>query len=93
MYWAMIGPGLLALLLLLMAMQKKTWVGSIDIAFTVLLFFLVIARWIDFLYADPTLTTGEVATASQIRNHSLFAVIIGLACWITATLLGIYVLG
>jgi len=92
MYWAMIGPGLLALLLLLMAMQKKTWLAGIDIAFAVLLLFLVIARWIDFLYADPTLTTGEVATAPQIRNHSLFSVIIGVACWITATLLGIYVL-
>ena len=89
----MIGPGLLALLLLLMAMRKKTWLGGIDIAFAVLLLLLIVARWIDFLYADRTLTTGEIATASQIRNHSLFAVIIGLTCWITATVLGVYVLG
>jgi hypothetical protein len=76
-----------------MGMQKKTWFGGIDIGFAVLLLLVVVTRWIDFLYADPTLTTGEIATASQIRNHSLFAVIIGLSCWITATLLGIYILG
>jgi hypothetical protein len=87
----MIGPGLLLLLLLLMGMQKKAWLEGIDIAFAVFLLLVIIARWIDFLFADPTLTTGEVATASQIRKHSLFAVIIGLASWITATLLGIYV--
>jgi hypothetical protein len=93
MYWIMIGPGLLVLLLLLMAMQKETWLEGIDFAFAVFLLLVIISRWVDFLYADPTLTTGEVATSSQIRNHSLFAVIIGLGSWITATLLGLYVLG
>src|SRR5688572_31506180 len=78
MYWAMIGPGLLALFLLLMAMQKDTWLGGINIAFAVFLLLVIVARWIDFLYADPTLTTGEVATVSQIRNHSLFTAILGL---------------
>ena len=92
LFWAMIGPGLLALLLLLTAMQKKVWVAGIDAVFVAVLFLLVLTRWIDFLYADPTLTTGEIATVSQIRNHSFFAVILGLVAWLTATALGIYVL-
>ena len=89
----MIGPGLLALLLLLIAMQKNAWVAGIDAVFVVVLLLAIVTRWIDFLYADQTLTTGEIATVSQIRNYSILAVILGLVAWLTATALGIYVLG
>lgn len=92
MFWVMVGPGFLALLLLLMGMQKKVWFAGIDGAFLGTLCLLILARWIDFCYADPTLTTGEVATVPQIRNYSIGVVVFGLVSWLTATLLGIYVL-
>ena len=89
----MIGPGLLALLLLLIAMQKKLWFEGIDGVFVGILFLLIVARWIDFRFADPTLTTGEVATVGQIRTYSIGTVVFGLVAWLTASALGIYVLG
>ena len=88
----MIGPGLLALMLLMMGMQKKVWFAAIDGVFVGVLCLLILARWIDFRYADPTLTSGEIATATQIRNYSMGAVVIGVVSWLAATLLGIYVL-
>ena len=91
MFWVMVGPGLLGLLLLLMGMQKKVWLAGIDGVFVGTLCLLIVARWVDFRFADPTLTTGEIATVSQIRNYSLGAVVIGLVSWLTATALGIYV--
>lgn len=93
LFWAMIGPGVLAILLLLMAMQKEAWVEGIDVVFIVVLLLLIVTRWIDFVYADQTLMTGEIATASQIRKHSILAVIFGLVTWVIATALGIYVPG
>ncbi len=89
----MIGPGLLALMLLLMAMQKKVWFTAIDGVFVGILCLLILARWIDFRFADPTLTTGEIATVGQIRNYSIGAIVLGAVLWLTATALGIYVLG
>lgn len=92
MFWVMVGPGLLALMLLLMGMQKKVWLAAIDGIFVCTLCLLIVARWIDFRFADPTLTTGEIATAGQIRNYSIGAVVLGLVAWLTATALGVYVL-
>ncbi len=93
MFWVMVGPGLLALMLLLMGMQKKVWFAAIDGVFVGVLCLMILARWIDFRFADPTLTTGEIATAAQIRNYSIGAVVLGIVSWLIATLLGIYVLG
>lgn len=93
MFWAMIGPGLLSLMLLLMGMQKKVWFAAIDGAFVGVLCLLILARWIDFRFADPTVMTGEIGTVPQIRQYSIGAVVLGLVSWLTASLLGIYVLG
>lgn len=92
-FWMAIGPGILALLTLIIIDQGLGWFTTVDMAYLAVLGVLVVARWIEFQGGDPHTSTGEPATPSDLRRYALYAMIIGLITWIVANFIGIHLLG
>lgn len=85
MFWMMLGPGVLALLLFDVAGQGKGWGATSSIAFLVVLVGVILARSL-----DPRNSFGEPSTRTQFRRYALGALSLGVAAWALANLLGIY---
>jgi hypothetical protein len=85
MFWMMLGPGVLALLLFNIAGQGKGWLATSSIAFLVVLGGVILARSF-----DPRNSFGEPSTTADFRRYAVGALGLGVAAWALANLLGIH---
>lgn len=93
LFWMMLGPMILIVLALNIATIGTSWFTMMDIAFLVVLAFVLAARGIEFLGASPQTATGEPATMDDYRRYALVVLAIGLAIWVVANVVGNHLLG
>jgi hypothetical protein len=53
---------------------------------------LIVVRWLDFRCGSAQTAEGEPATPAHLRRYIIGALAIGLVVWVTANVLGNYVL-
>jgi hypothetical protein len=87
LFWIMIGPAILLLLLLSLA-NRGGWFTVQDAAVFVVLAAVMTARWYEFRNGNPTTGTGDPATPTVLRNYLIGALLVGLGSWVAANLLG-----
>lgn len=92
LFWMLIGPMILTLLALSIASRGESWFTAFDLIFLACLCLLPLARWYEFQAGNPRTSTGEAASGRDLRGYRMFALFIGLAVWVSANVLGIYVL-
>jgi hypothetical protein len=64
------------------------WLTGLDLAFLAVLGGMLLARWLEFRGGDPQTATGEPATLAHLRRYTLVALLLGLAVWVVANLVG-----
>lgn len=93
LFWMLLGPMILTLLALSIVTRGDSWFTMPDLAFLVFLFFLPLARWYEFHAGNAQTSTGEAASEYHLRRYVLATLIVGLAAWVLANVLGVHVLG
>ena len=87
MFWIMVGPAILLLLLLSIANRGSGWIMPHDIAYLTVLGLVLFARWYEFR-ENPTTAAGEPATSADLRKYLLSAAVIGVGLWFAANSFG-----
>ena len=85
-YWMMIGPAILFLLLLSNFSDRGGWFTTSDIAYLIAVMALVGARWLDFHQVNPQTAMGTPATRKEIERYSLVVTGLALSLWVIANL-------
>ena len=85
MFWMLIGPATLSITAIAIAENHKGWFAPRSIAFLVILGLVILSRWL-----DPETSDGAPATAHQRGTYMMSAVVLGLAGWAVANMLGDY---
>ena len=64
------------------------WMTAVDVAFFVVLGLTILARCLDFRAGNPQTAMGTPATSAHLRRYVSLAVLVGLAVWGIANLIG-----
>lgn len=91
-FWLMFGPLLLVVLTFIIATTGNGWLTPADWGFLGTLVALLIARWLEFRGGNPQTSEGQPATSAHLRRYIMVVVVCGLGLWITANIIGNYVL-
>jgi hypothetical protein len=86
----MIGPAAMLVLTLIIADRGNGWFTAADIAFLTMLAVTILARWLDFRGGHPQTAMGEPAKPAHLRRYVPAALLLGLAVWTAANLIGNY---
>jgi hypothetical protein len=90
--WMMVGPLGLVLTIYFIVTSGTGWTTTADFLYFILLGGMIIGKWLEFRGGSPETSTGEIATAADLRRYILMVVIAGPAVWVVANILGNYVL-
>jgi hypothetical protein len=93
LFWMLIGPALLFLLLLGVGSEGRGWFSPVDIAFLLILAAMIYARSIEFRGGRATTSTGEPATEADLRRYVGGVLLCGIGIWIVANVIGNHWLG
>ncbi len=88
LFWMMFGPMAMFVAMFLIASNGGGWFTVADMVFLTLLGGLVLARWVEFRGGNAQTSTGEPATAEQLRRYAVGTVIVGLLVWVVANIVG-----
>ncbi len=86
-FWMLIGPLMLVLVLYRSADRGGGWVTSTDIFYFIVLAALPVTRWVEFLGGDPRTSTGEPASIDHFRRYASVTILLGVAVWVAAKLI------
>ena len=85
MFWILIGPAFLSIAAIAIAENHKGWFAPRSIAFLVVLALVIVARWL-----DPDTSDGAPITSSQLQKYFILTIVLGMAGWAAANMLGDY---
>ena len=91
-FWMMIGPMILVLLVMGVAGTGTGWFTGHDIAFLIVVAVTVLARWYEFRSGNPLASTGDPATPDVLRRYVVCVSLIGLGVWVVANVIGNHLL-
>ena len=92
LFWVVLGPLVLLLLLWGIAASGSGWVTVLDIAFFVVVALIILGRWLDQRSGQGTNSAGEQSTWRDFRRYARSLPIVAASAWIVANLLGNHVL-
>jgi hypothetical protein len=87
--WMMVGPVILGLLALTIIEQHGGWLTLPSLAYFPILGATMLGRWLEFQGGQPKTSTGDPATAADLRRYLLMTSTLGLVVWIVANVLGV----
>ena len=90
LFWMAVGPAILAVLAVIIVSQASGWFTLSNLAFLAVLAGMIFARWREFQGNNPTTSTGDPATPTDLHRYMLLTTLIGLCVWLTANLLRTY---
>ena len=90
--WMMIGPMALLLTIYFIVTSGTGWTTTADLLYFVTLGGMILGKWMEFRGGSPETSTGEHATAADLRRYILMVVTAGPVVWVIANILGNYVL-
>ena len=86
-FW-MLGPVLLFVLAASIARSGGGWWTTLDMIYLAMLPALIVARLIEFQVGQPQTTNEEPATLADLQRYALGVVVVAMAVWVLANLLG-----
>ncbi len=92
LFWVVLGPLVLLLLLWGTTASESGWVAALDIAFFVVVASMIFGRWLDQRSGQGTTSAGEQSTWRDFRRYAWSLPIVAASAWIVANLLGNHVL-
>lgn len=90
--WMMIGPLTLVLVIYFIATSGTGWTTTADLLYFVILGGMMLGRWLEFRGGSPETSTGEPATAADLRHYILMLVTVGPIVWALTNLVGNHLL-
>lgn len=93
LFWMMAGPVLLLLTLYSIVTSGTGWWTIADLLYFVILWGMLLGKWVEFHGGNPQTTTGEPATKADLRRYVLITTILVSALWVLANLIGNHLLG
>lgn len=88
MVWFLIGPAALFILAVLILERGGGWLTRLDILYFAFLFVTVAARGLDFYFGNPLTASGTPATTAHLARYAPGVLLLGLAVWVAANLIG-----
>jgi hypothetical protein len=92
LFWMMVGPLALVLTIYFIVTSGTGWTTTADLLFFIILGGMILGKWLEFRGGSPETSTGERATAADLRRYILMVVTAGPAVWVVANILGNYIL-
>lgn len=86
--WFFAGPVTLLMLAFRIASTKDGWAAPTDIAFPLVLFAVIGARWYCFSANDRTDTQGKVTTIENLQRYTRTVTICSILLWVGANVVG-----
>lgn len=71
LFWIFVGPVVMALLLISIAMRRTVDISATDIAFFLVAGAVLACRWIDQRSGQATTGTGQLATWADFRRYAI----------------------
>lgn len=90
--WMIVGPMALVMTTYFIVTSGNGWTTPADLIYFVILGGMILGKWLEFRGGSPETSTGERATAADLRRYILMVVTAGPVMWIVANILGNYVL-
>ena len=87
-FWMMVGPVMLFLIALSIAMKGEGWFAPWSVAYLVFAAAVIGARWYEFQLGNPLTSMGTRATHEDLKKFSLGTGLIALAVWAIANVIG-----
>lgn len=75
--WMMVGPLALVLTTYSIVTFGTGWTTTADLLFFVILGGMILGKWLEFRGGSPETSTGEPATAADLRRYILMVVTAG----------------
>jgi hypothetical protein len=88
LFWMMIGPLALALVLYHIVSSGPHWLGLADLAYFVILAGMILGRWLEFRGGAPLKSDGQPAVPADLRRYILQVMVLGPAAWGFARVIG-----
>ncbi len=93
LFWIMLGPGILLLsTVTILSSQQTGWRTGADIAYFVALAGMLSGRYFEHRGGIPRTSTGEPATAGDLRRYAIVVAAGGISIWVLANVISNYVL-
>lgn len=92
LFWMIVGPLALVLTIFFIATSSTGWTTTADFLYFVILGGMILGKWLEFRGGSPETSTGEPATAADLRRYILIVLIAGPVVWVIANILGNYIL-
>ena len=92
LFWILLGPAFLFLTAASMVMSGTGWLTGKDLLVGVLLLATILCRWGDFLKGEGTNALGDPVTQRYMLGYTVIAVLVGVALWAVANVLGNHLL-
>jgi len=89
--WTAFGPLALGATLWGVATARQ-WLTSFDVVVACIVGLMILGRWIEQRSGTATTMTGETATVGHCKRYTASLLIVAVAAWIAAKLLGTYLL-
>jgi hypothetical protein len=84
----MFGPAAMLICTIVIIETGNGWFTGADFAFLIALAVTVLARCLDFRAGNPRTAMGEPAQPNHLRRYVPAALVLGLAVWSVANLIG-----
>jgi hypothetical protein len=84
----MFGPAAMLILIIMILETGDGWFAAPSTAFLIVLGITILARCMDFRSGNPQTVTGGPATTGHLDRYVPAALVLGLAVWAAANLIG-----
>lgn len=84
MFWALLGPMLMAPALMGIFLRDRDSLGLSDAFFLLIVLGMLIGRWMDYRYGSGKSSTGEPSTHGEFMRYILLVAIGAAAAWLIA---------
>jgi small-conductance mechanosensitive channel len=90
-FWMMLGPLMLLVMAFTIAKNGNGWLSGVSIGYLGVLAATILARWLEFRDGAALTSDGQPMTTQLLRRFVVLAAVVGLAVWVVANVLGIFV--
>ncbi len=84
LFWVILGPMTLLLVLLGLILNKPEAVGGLDAFYAIVVLLMLGGRWIEQRSAAPKTASGELSTPESFRRYIYILIPVAIVAWVAA---------